>query len=153
MTSADIIKKVMADGVTLALSPTGGIKAVGSGAAVNRWLPILREHKAELLEELHAANDGAYEALPDPALETELRYLERLEGRTVTPVTSAKKPDVTPKPAPIKACTPVTPDTARIEADREAFEERAAIMEYDGGLTRAEAERLALLERDNATIH
>ncbi len=28
--------------------------------------------------------------------------------------------------------------------DREAFEERAAIMEYDGGLSRTEAERLAL---------
>lgn len=28
-------------------------------------------------------------------------------------------------------------------ADREAFEERAAIMEFDGGLSRAEAERLA----------
>lgn len=36
---------------------------------------------------------------------------------------------------------------------REAFEERAAIMEFDGGLTRAEAERLALLERHGRTIH
>jgi hypothetical protein len=31
-----------------------------------------------------------------------------------------------------------------LEARREAFEERAAIMEYDGGLPREEAERLAL---------
>jgi hypothetical protein len=29
------------------------------------------------------------------------------------------------------------------EIDREAFEERSAIMEFDGGLSRAEAERLA----------
>lgn len=29
------------------------------------------------------------------------------------------------------------------EIDREAFEERAAIMEFDGGMPRAEAERLA----------
>ena len=29
------------------------------------------------------------------------------------------------------------------EIDREAFEERAAIMEFNGGLSRAEAERLA----------
>ena len=29
------------------------------------------------------------------------------------------------------------------EAEREAFEERAAIMEFDGGLSRDEAERLA----------
>jgi hypothetical protein len=43
-----------------------------------------------------------------------------------------------------------------IEADREAFEERAAIMEFDGGLTRAEAERLARLDvsaRYRRTIH
>ncbi len=32
----------------------------------------------------------------------------------------------------------------------EAFEERAAILEYDGGLTREEAERAALLELETA---
>lgn len=30
------------------------------------------------------------------------------------------------------------------ESERDEYEERAAIMEYDGGLLRAEAERLAL---------
>lgn len=30
------------------------------------------------------------------------------------------------------------------EAEREEYKERAAIMEYDGGLPRSEAERLAL---------
>ena len=69
MTPATIIKQARADGVRLALSPTGGIKAVGNGEAVTRWLPIIREHKAELLDELRAANDGAYEALADPAAE------------------------------------------------------------------------------------
>jgi hypothetical protein len=53
----------------LALSPTGTIKAVGNGEAVNRWLPIIRRHKAELLNELRAANDGAFDALPDAAAE------------------------------------------------------------------------------------
>jgi hypothetical protein len=38
----------------------------------------------------------------------------------------------------------------RLEDLREAFEERAAIMEYDGGLPRAEAERLALAAILNA---
>lgn len=69
MTPATIIKQAQADGVMLALSPTGTIKAVGNGEAVNRWLPVIREHKAELLDELRAANDGAYEALPDAAAE------------------------------------------------------------------------------------
>lgn len=43
--------------------------------------------------------------------------------------------------------TPVTPVTPHNDYDdeywREMFEERAAIMEYDGGLLRDEAERLA----------
>lgn len=33
------------------------------------------------------------------------------------------------------------------EFDREAYEERAAIMEFDGGLPREHAERLAALEQ------
>ena len=33
--------------------------------------------------------------------------------------------------------------TTTQQAERESFEERAAIMEYDGRLSRAEAERLA----------
>ncbi len=94
MTPATIIRQAQADGVKLALSPSGTIKAVGNGEAVNRWLPVIREHKAELVDELRA-----------------------------------------------------------VMIDREAFEERAAIMEFDGGLTRAEAERLAFLEQRGATIH
>lgn len=33
--------------------------------------------------------------------------------------------------------------TAKEQAERDAYEERAAIMEFDGRLSRAEAERLA----------
>ena len=36
--------------------------------------------------------------------------------------------------------------------DREAFEERAAIMEFDGGMTRAEAERAAAANKIEANI-
>lgn len=56
MTPAAIIRKAQAEGVSLALSPAGTIKAVGTGEAVNRWLPIIREHKAELLNELQAGS-------------------------------------------------------------------------------------------------
>ncbi len=66
MTPAAIIKKAMADGVNLALSPAGTIKATGEGAAVNRWLPMIREHKPGIVVALQeAANDP----LPDPAME------------------------------------------------------------------------------------
>jgi hypothetical protein len=36
--------------------------------------------------------------------------------------------------------------------DRELFEERAAIMEFDGGLPREEAERLARLEAEKREV-
>jgi len=38
------------------------------------------------------------------------------------------------------------------EDQKEAYEERAAIMEYDGGLSREEAERLAYEEVMNASL-
>lgn len=52
MTPATIIKQAHADGVMLALSPTGSIKAIGRKQSVTRWLPVIREHKAELLDAL-----------------------------------------------------------------------------------------------------
>jgi hypothetical protein len=64
MTPAMIIQKAQADGVTLALSPSGNIKATGEREAVNRWLRIIREHKNEIMNELRVASDGAYDALP-----------------------------------------------------------------------------------------
>ena len=58
MTPAAILKEAMADGVSLALSPAGTIKATGDGAAVSRWLPAIREHKAELLLALGGTSWG-----------------------------------------------------------------------------------------------
>jgi hypothetical protein len=69
MTPASIIQLAKADGVKLALSPTGSIKAIGQEHAVRRWLPVLREHKADLLDELRAANDRIYGQFPESAVE------------------------------------------------------------------------------------
>lgn len=57
MTPATIIREAQSDGVKLALSPTGTIKASGDGAAVNRWLAVLREHKAEIVDVLKVGTD------------------------------------------------------------------------------------------------
>jgi hypothetical protein len=60
MSPATIIREARADGVRLALSPAGTIKATGDGAAVNRWLSVLREHKAEIVQALKiGASDTA----------------------------------------------------------------------------------------------
>jgi len=92
MTPASIIRGASADGVSLAISPTGNITAKGAGEAVRRWAPIVRENKPALLDVLRQAQ--AQQKSP--------------QGFNL-----------------------------------DVFEERAAIMEYDGGLSRNEAERLA----------
>ena len=97
MTPAAIIQQATADGVSLALSPAGTIKATGARGAIARWLPLIREHKPAILATLKDVTNGL-----------------------------------------------------------EAFEERAAIIEFDGGLPRAEAELLgweqvqALMQRLSA---
>lgn len=74
-----------------------------------------------------------------------------IEGQAEKPDLSPMSPNCPPpwghgKPC-IHAAVPVVPNVPAKkhmnEIDREAFEERAAIMEFDGGLSRAEAERLA----------
>lgn len=60
MIPATIIREAQADGVRLAMSPAGTIKATGDGAAVNRWLAVIREHKSEIIALLKAgAGDTA----------------------------------------------------------------------------------------------
>lgn len=63
MIPAAIIKEAMADGVSLTISPAGTIKAIGDGAAVNRWLPTIREHKGGIVAALKV---GAGDTAPDP---------------------------------------------------------------------------------------
>lgn len=50
MTPAAIIQAAAQDGVTLALSPSGTIKASGKEEAVTRWLAAIREQKAAIVE-------------------------------------------------------------------------------------------------------
>ncbi|CAG0994315.1 hypothetical protein MTYP_02454 [Methylophilaceae bacterium] len=52
MTPAIIIREAKADGVGLSLSSAGTIKVIGDGAAVNRWLAVIRKRKAEIIEAL-----------------------------------------------------------------------------------------------------
>lgn len=84
------------------------------------------------------------------------------ELATATPATSATDESLTPPSVATVATVAVAtaPDKAANDPahaqdfDREAFEERAAIMEYDGGVSRAEAEALSLRveERSSARV-
>lgn len=67
MTPAAIIREANADGVNLALSPVGTLKATGDASAVNRWLPILKAYKPGILSALKEAENDAlgYTPIPD----------------------------------------------------------------------------------------
>ena len=59
MTPAAIIKNALADGVKLALSLEGTIKVAGNDRAVNRWLPLIKTHKADLIAALEDFEERA----------------------------------------------------------------------------------------------
>ena len=62
MDAATILERISSDGLTLAREPAGKLRLQGPAAARARWLPLVREHKVELVELLS-------EPLPvDPAL-------------------------------------------------------------------------------------
>jgi hypothetical protein len=62
MTPAQVMERTIADGVYVCLSDTGKIKASGDQAAVERWLPLMREHKQAIITHLKEweANTGPH---------------------------------------------------------------------------------------------
>ena len=52
MNPAEIIEQATAEGVILALSPAGTIKATGDQSAVDKWVPTIRNNKTGILCEL-----------------------------------------------------------------------------------------------------
>jgi hypothetical protein len=127
MTPAAIIREAAAAGVSLALSPAGTIKATGDQVAVNRWLPLLREHKAEIVALL--ARDGA----PPDLTGISPEFAARLSPEDLKDLTAG---DI---PLAVQAFEQAA--IAREAEDlREAFEEHAGILEFDAGMPRPEAE-------------
>jgi hypothetical protein len=82
MTPEAIIEQVAADGVRLALSDGGKIKASGDQGAVTRWLPIIREQKPGIVAALQAAEDITVEPAAANARPV---YWERADGSIVGP--------------------------------------------------------------------
>ncbi len=66
MTPLEIMEQATLDGVTLALSPPGSISATGEQAAVDRWLPVIRENKPGILAAL-AVSKPAKDSTGDTA--------------------------------------------------------------------------------------
>ena len=52
MTPVDILEHATAEGVALTLSLAGAITVAGDQPVVDKWLPIIRDHKPELVQVL-----------------------------------------------------------------------------------------------------
>lgn len=135
MSASAIIKEAISDGVNLVLTERGTIKVSGEKSAVHRWTPIIKMHKPEIIETL-AANDLR---IPD-----DLEHLIRRAGTywEYSPDDYDLVRDLARRdPGGLKLA--LESDKWLAMAEREAFEERAAILEYDGGLSREDAELMA----------
>lgn len=157
----DIIAQAAREGVAIRKGDTPDkLKLRGTADAVARWKPIIAQHKPEVLAVLSAANDtdlaGLLAAHGDGSAQGVDWSAWRLTTATSSPawaVATARgltllctvepipKPRSYPEAWPVEPVAPL-PD---VEDDLdEEFQERAAILEYDAGLSRAEAEREAV---------
>jgi hypothetical protein len=57
MNVTNLVLTAQSEGVILSPSDSGAIKYEGDPAAVNRWLPAIKEHKAEILEALEGRTE------------------------------------------------------------------------------------------------
>ena len=64
MTPFEIILTVRSDGITLTVADAGEIKVAGKAELVNRWVPVIREHKAAIVQALSSATEVVNPMLP-----------------------------------------------------------------------------------------
>src|SRR5665647_695317 len=67
MSPAEIIEQATAEGVILALSPRGTIKATGEQLAIDKWLPAIRDNKAAIITVLKVGADSTANTPMTPA--------------------------------------------------------------------------------------
>ncbi len=78
MNALAIVEAATADGLVVDLSPTGSLKAIGEQEAVNRWRPVLKQHRAEIINLLSKKPGGAVEAARPRWCRTDCPGLETL---------------------------------------------------------------------------
>ena len=58
MNALTIIEQAATEGLVVRLSPGGSLKAIGNQEAVNRWRPVLTQHKLEIINLLVTVKPG-----------------------------------------------------------------------------------------------
>ncbi len=59
MNALAIIEAATAEGLVVGLAPSGSLKAVGEQEVVDRWRPLLKQHKVEIINLLSREPGGA----------------------------------------------------------------------------------------------
>jgi hypothetical protein len=85
MTPEEILERATVEGVSVALSSTETVRVTGDQAAVDRWLPVIREHKPNILNELHRQR-RRIEVLALLEASPGTRYAVYVEDATADPV-------------------------------------------------------------------
>jgi hypothetical protein len=120
MTPATIIREAQADGVRLALSPAGTIKATGDDAAVNRWLAVIRERKLDIIEALKVGAGDTVNA----SRWWRLHYADR-EPVAVSCSPPATHAEILERHPDAVAAEPFTPTIRQASAPMTAIQETA----------------------------
>lgn len=120
MSPATIIREAQTDGVRLTLSPAGTIKATGDGVAVNRWVAVIRERKAEIIDVLKV---GAGD--PVTASSWWLIHYQDRDPLKVACYPDATHADILERHRGAVAAEPFTPTIRQASAPMTAEEETA----------------------------
>ncbi|GHU18693.1 hypothetical protein FACS189475_04590 [Betaproteobacteria bacterium] len=120
MTPSTLIQNAQTDGVKLFLLPSGSVKATGDQEAVNRWLPIIRERKQEIIV-----------ALKTKPAQTSFRWLLHFADRDPLEVsiTPAATTEVLAQYPAAVAAEPFTP-AARAPADTLSASDERTILAW-----------------------
>lgn len=68
MNALAIIEAATADGLVVGLAPGGSLKAVGEQEVVDRWRPLLKQHKNEIINLLATDKPGGATEATRPTL-------------------------------------------------------------------------------------
>lgn len=146
----NIVGRSLANAVRAITNGTGSIKATGNRATVNRWLPMIRENKAEIIELLQGGDTDKSAA--------SLQWLFHFADRNDFPVTFV--PAVNHETAPGYYPTAIAAEPAPIRPQRKPTKAEAdeitalvqAIYASDTDADRAEALATALTDPDGALL-
>ena len=148
MKDCALIDQARAAGVELQLAD-GKIRAAGERGAVALLLESLRLHKAEVIAALTGAAETAKTAETAPPANWPSLHSRYMVHHWLCPACIGGGQDRGERCGPGAAMWTAYAEAVGARGAAwlsEAFEERAAIMEFDGGMTRADAEAAARLE-------